>query len=104
MPTFLDYYDDHKQLPKCLAIGFSYLVNQYMNIKKDGGSFFVDLPNRRIEVKDDLKCLTYFMDGHTLFDFMSDVSLWGTDLTTIESFYEQVKKNIEVIRNGGDLL
>lgn len=104
LPTFLDYYNNQKQLPNCLVIGFSYLVNQYMNIKKDGDSFFVDLPNRRIEVKDDLKCLTYFMDGHSLLDFMSDVSLWGMDLTTIESFYEQVSKNSEIIRRGGDLL
>ena len=104
LPTFLDYVNDKKDLPKHLTIGFSYLVNQYMNIKKEGDSFFVDLPNRRIEVKDDLSCLMYFINGKSLYDFMSDISLWGMDLTKIDNFYNQVKKNIDIIQNGGNLL
>ena len=104
LPTFLDYVDDKKVLPQHLTIGFSYLANQYMNIKKDGDSFYVDLPNRRIEVKDDLYCLTYFINGKDLRDFMSDESLWGIDLTKIKDFYEQVKKNVEIIQDGGNLL
>ena len=104
LPTFLDYVNDQKQLPKYLTIGFSYLVNQYLHIKKDGESYYVDLPTRRIEVKDDLNCLTYFMNGKTIFDFMSDSSLWGIDLTTIPNFYEQVKKNVDIINNKGQLI
>ena len=104
LPTFLDYVNDKKELPKHLVIGFSYLVNQYMNIKKEGGSFYVDLPNRRIEVKDDLNCLTYFMNGNSIKDFMSDITLWSLDLTNIEGFYEQVMKNIDIIKGNGSLL
>ena len=104
LPTFLDYVQDKKTLPSHLTIGFSYLVNQYMNIKKEGESFYVDLPNRRIEVKDDLSCLMYFINGKSLYDFMSDKSLWGMDLTTIDGFYEQVKKNLDIIKSGGSLL
>ena len=104
LPTFLDFVHNKKELPKHLTIGFSYLVNQYMNIKKDCESFYVDLPTRRIEVKDDLNCLTYFMNGKSLFDFMSDTSLWGMDLTTIPNFYEQVKNNVDIINNKGQLI
>lgn len=104
LPTFLDYVKDKKVLPTHLTTGFSYLVNQYMNIKKEGESFYVDLPNRRIEVKDDLSCLTYFLNGKTLYDFMSDKTLWGMDLTSIDGFYEQVKKNLDIIKSGGSLL
>ena len=95
---------DKNVLPSHLTIGFSYLVNQYMNIKKEGEFFYVDLPNRRIEVKDDLSCLTYFLNGKTLYDFMSDKTLWGMDLTSIDGFYERVKKNLGIIKNGGSLL
>ena len=104
LPTFLDYVQSKNELPKYLTIGFSYLVNQYMNIKKDGESFYVDLPTRRIEVKDDLNCLTYFMNGKSLFDFMSDISLWGMDLTTIPHFYEKVKADVNVIKDKGQLI
>lgn len=104
LPTFLDYVKDKNVLPSHLTIGFSYLVNQYMNIKKEGEFFYVDLPNRRIEVKDDLSCLTYFLNGKTLYDFMSDKTLWGMDLTSIDGFYERVKKNLGIIKNGGSLL
>ena len=104
LPTFLDYVKDKKVLPSHLTTGFSYLVNQYMNIKKEGEFFYVDLPNRRIEVKDDLSCLTYFLNGKTLYDFMSDKTLWGMDLTSIDGFYEQVKKNLGIIKSGGSLL
>ena len=104
LPTFLDYVQDKNKLPVHLTIGFSYLANQYMNIKKDNDSYYVDLPNRRIEVKDDLYCLNYFINGKTLLDFISDEKLWGMDLSKINGFYEQIKKNIEIIQSGGKLL
>ena len=44
------------------------------------------------------------MNGKTIFDFMSDSSLWGIDLTTIPNFYEQVKKNVDIINNKGQLI
>lgn len=104
LPTFLDYVNDKKELPHYLTIGFSYLVNQYMNVKKENDSYYVDLPSRRIEVKDDFYCLEFFMNNKTIRDFMSDISLWGMDLTKINGFYEEVERNIAIIKNGGHLL
>lgn len=104
LPTLLDYFNDKNELPEHLVIGFSYLVNQYMNIKRDGDKYYVDLPNRRIEVRDDLNYLTYFMNGKNIKDFMSDISLWGMDLTKIDNFYEQVNKNIDMIKDKKSLL
>ena len=104
LPSFLDYYHDQNKLPKHLVIGFSYLVNQYMNIKKENGLYYVDLPNRRIEVKDDIYCLEYFLNANAVCDFMMDQKLWGMDLTTIEGFYQQVMDNLKIIKGGGNLL
>ena len=103
LPTFLDYVEDKKELPDHLIVGFSYLVNQYKNIKKIGDKYYVDLPSRRIEVLDDVKCLEYFSNDKSIRGFMSDKSLWGMDLTTIKGFYEKVEKNIKIIENNGDL-
>lgn len=104
LPTILDYVKNKKELPKRLVLGFSYLVNQYMNIKKDNETYYVDLPSRRIEVRDDIYYLNYFANNKTLFDFMSDVSLWGIDLTKIDGFYDAVDKNLKAIQNNEDLL
>lgn len=104
LPTLLDYVKSKNNLPKHLVLGFSYLVNQYMNIKEDGGSYYVDLPSRRIEVRDDVYCLDYFRNGKTIHDFMSDMSLWGVDLTRVDGFYDLVIKNVEAIKNKEDLL
>ena len=35
---------------------------------------------------------------------MSDVSIWGEDLTLYEGFYEAVASNVEKIKNGACLL
>jgi len=103
LPSFIDYYNDKKEIPHYLTIGFSYLANQYMNIKKIDDKYFVDLPTRRIEVKDDLSNMEYFFT-HSLEDFMKDTSLWGIDLTTFKNFAEEVKKNISLIKEGKSLI
>jgi hypothetical protein len=35
---------------------------------------------------------------------MSDMSLWGVDLTRVDGFYDLVIKNVEAIKNKEDLL
>ena len=44
------------------------------------------------------------MNGNSIKDFMSDITLWSLDLTNIEGFYEQVMKNIDIIKGNGSLL
>ncbi len=90
LPSFVDYYNKFNKIPTYLTLGFAYLVNMYMRIRKDNDKYVVDLPSRTIEVKDDLKCLEYFFNGETLSDFMKDESLWGVDLTKFEGFLDTV--------------
>lgn len=104
LPSFVDYYSKYNKIPTYLTIGFAYLANMYKNIKKVDDKYFVDLPTRTIEVKDDLNCLEYFLSGKSMSDFLKDTSLWGVDLTSFNGMEETVKKLLKDIEDGKDVL
>jgi hypothetical protein len=54
-----------------------------------------DLPERTIEIQDDLPYLQYFANGGSVKDFMQNKDVWGEDLTLYKGFYEKVKEVIE---------
>ena len=103
LPSFKDYYDSNHKIPTYLTIGFAYLVALYSNTYQLNDTFICKLPNREIEVKDDISNLTYFFDKSIL-DFMKDTSIWGMDLTSFEGFYEQVEIYINKIKKGEKLI
>jgi tagaturonate reductase len=99
-PSFKDYYAEHGKIAPNLTIGFSYLMALYCSIEKQGEKYMVKVPNREIELKDDLPYLEYFASKKPIGGFMSDVSIWGEDLTKYEGFYDIVIKNVEAIKKG----
>ena len=104
LPSFLDYYEVRKQLPPLLTIGFAYLVILYKHIEEKGGAFFARLPDREIAMKDEERYLKYFSSGHDVRDFLSDVSIWGEDLSNIPGFYDEVMRLIDSIERGEEVL
>ena len=105
LPSFKDYYEKYGKIPSNLTIGFSYLSATYKSIKKeDDGKYYVQLPTRKIEVKDDLPYLEYFANGGCVIDFMKDEKVWGEDLTKYEGFADEVKKNVKAILGGNHKL
>ncbi len=104
LPSFKDYYEKYGKIPALLTIGFSYLMAIYMGLERRGEEYFVKLPTREVEIKDDKPYLDYFADKKPLIDFMKDVNVWGEDLTAYEGFYETVKENVEKINKGISLI
>ncbi len=104
LPSFLDYCEAKKQLPSLLTIGFAYLVILYKHIEEKGDAFFAHLPNREIVMKDEERYLKYFSNGHDVRDFLSDVSIWGQDLSDIPGFYDEVMRLIDSIERGEEVL
>lgn len=101
LPSFKDYYEKYGKIPHNLTIGFSYLMATYRSVKKEeDGKYYVDLPTRKIELKDDLPYLDYFASGGSLIDFMKDTKVWGEDLTAYDGFAEQVKNDVKAILSG----
>lgn len=100
LPSFQDYYKAHGVIAPRLTVGFSYLMALYSMIEKNGDKYTVTLANREIEMKDDLPYLEYFANKKSVGGFMSDVDIWGEDLTKYGNFYEEVVENMEKIKNG----
>ena len=100
LPSFKDYYNAHGKIAPHMTVGFAYLMNLYTRLVKRDGKFYVQLPTREIEVIDDLPYLEYFANGGSVADFMSDVSVWGDDLTAYEGFLSAVEEGLAAINAG----
>ena len=100
LPSFKDYYVEHGEIAPYLTIGFSYLMALYSSIQKQGDKYIVKVPNREIELKDDLPYLEYFANGGSIATFMSDTTVWGEDLTRYNGFAEVVEESVEKIKSG----
>ena len=103
LPSFVDCYNRNHQAPKYLTIGFAYLVNMYRNIELVNNKYICHLPSRDIEVKDEKKYLTYFVNK-TVHDFLSDKSIWGIDLTSFEKFETIINNYLIDIKKGKNLI
>ena len=104
LPSFKDYYQEHGKIAPNLTIGFSYLMALYSSVEKKEGKYLVQVPNREIEIKDDLPYLEYFAGKNAIGRFMSDESIWGEDLTKYAGFYDNVLANVEKIKKGISLI
>lgn len=104
LPSFKDYYEKNHCIAPNLTKGFSYLMAIYKNVKKEEDKYFVELPSRKIQMLDDAKYLEFFANGGDIKDFMSDVSVWGEDLTKYNGFVDVVVKNVELLISGKTLL
>ena len=67
-------------------------------------SFVACLPSGEVAFKDDLPYLEFFANGGSVVDFMSDISVWGEDLTAYEGFKAAVEENIAKIKAGECLI
>ena len=100
LPSFKDYYMEHGEIAPNLTVGFSYLMALYSSIQKLGDKYIVQVPNRGIELKDDLPYLEYFVNGNSIVEFMANESVWGEDLTAYAGFAGKVQENVEQIKKG----
>ena len=100
LPSFKDYYAEHGVIAPYLTVGFSYLMALYSSIEKQGDKYTVKVPNREIELKDDLPYLEYFAEGNSITEFMKNANVWGEDLTSYVGFAEAVEGNVEKVKQG----
>ena len=104
LPSFKDCYEAYGEIPPCLTIGFSYLMALYSSIEKQDDKYMVAVPNRVIELKDDLPYLEYFANGGSVVEFMANESVWSEDLTKYVGFSDAVFGNVEKIKKGISLI
>lgn len=104
LPSFRDYYARYGKIPSNMTKGFAYLLALYRCLKESDGKYIAHLPTRQVEFLDDISYLTYFADGGTVAEFMSDCKIWGEDLTKYEGFLAAVEEYLVALDAGRSLL
>ena len=105
LPTFRDYDIAQRKLPQRIVFGLSALIRMYK------GEFEGD----KIELKEDSKVLNFFASNWRKYDdkemelnilvgiILSNMSIWGEDLTNYEGLVQAVTENITSIEQIGML-
>ena len=88
--TITDYYGKFGVLPKILIFSLAALI-----------AFYLRLPERKYEIKDSEETLAFFAKKPSVEEIMSSETLWGTDLTKICGFREEVEKRLCEIKENG---
>lgn len=104
LPSFKDYYNRYGKIPTNLTVGLSYLIALYKCVKLNGDKYEVELKNRTIELSDDKKYLDYFANNQPIGEFLSNIDVWGEDLTAYDGLLNAVEENVEKIEKGVCLL
>ncbi len=111
-PSFREYYEAKKELPKCLSMSFALLIAHYscnISALDDTGLLCRRPAGNDYYVKDDRPVLEFYYARRNasakdlVHDVMTNTSFWGTDLTAVPGFEAETVKNLEFIRSNGAL-
>lgn len=111
-PSFIEYYEEKGELPKCLTTSFAaYIAFYSSNIQEltDAGLVCKDPQGRTYTISDDRWALEFFYDhkdddaATLVHAVMTNEKMWGRDLTQIEGFEAEVVRILEKIRKDGVL-
>ena len=112
MPTFLDYVKEKGKLPPCLTTSFAAYIAFYSNdIREltDKGLVCRRPKGNEYIVSDDRWVLEFYRDHRNdtpeelVHAVMTNLDMWGTDLTEIEGFEEAAIRILKTIRADGAL-
>ena len=106
VPLIVSYHQKEKKNPICMALGFAAFL-LYMKCKPDAqNSYWGELNDIPYKINDDnagyFSSLWDCNDPATVVDkILSDKAFWGTDLSELEGFQDDVKKYIISLMNEG---
>ncbi len=111
-PSFIEYFESRKELPKCLSMSFALLIAHYscgISALDDTGLLCRRPAGNDYYVKDDRAVLEFYYERRNsaasslVHDVMSNEAFWGKDLTKVPGFEALTVKNLEFIREKGAL-
>jgi tagaturonate reductase len=106
VPLIVSYHQKEKKNPICMALGFAAFL-LYMKCKPDAqNSYWGELNDIPYKINDDnagyFSSLWDCNNPATVVDkILSDKAFWGTDLSELEGFQDDVKKYIISLMNEG---
>lgn len=101
VPLLVGYSEKFGAAPSAMAKGFAAYIRFMRSEKKAGGSFEGDLRGKKYCLQDDRAEVLHDWwkqyPENPVEAILSDISLWGTDLTQLEGFANGVKNNLEAL-------
>ncbi|MBD1395360.1 tagaturonate reductase [Mucilaginibacter glaciei] len=108
IPLLANYENSFRQAPQLMAFGFAAFI-AFMQVEQVNGKFEGKSNGVNYLVTDNSADVfaaawkTAFSDGRVVDTLLSDLSLWGTDLTSLPGFKEEVSRRLEQIKAVGIL-
>lgn len=99
IPVLLKYYAEFNKVPAGIAKGFAAFLAFMKPVKKDGNVFYGEWHGQGYPVNDDNAAYFYEQwQKHEASELvpavLSDLKLWGTDLTKLPGFAGAVSDNM----------
>lgn len=106
MPSLLEYIEKFNKLPECLSFSLAGLLRFYKGKEKDG-NFVGEANGKEYAIRDDRDICAYFAAlpwedvKKTVDTALSNVELWGRDLTEVAGLADKVADFISKIDEVG---
>ena len=110
MPSFLEYIDKFGKLPKVLTMSLAAYIAFYSSKivrREEDGLICVRPKGNEYKIQDDAWVLDFYYerkdadDASLVKDVLSNEKMWDRDLSKISGLYDEVLKDITLIREKG---
>lgn len=105
IPVLLRHYVLEGTPPDAMSEGFAGHIQFMRPVKEEGGKYFGSSRGLSYPIQDDnaAKYVAHWKAADPVHAILSDVSLWGTDLSALKGFEEAVKKALIIVKEKGGL-
>ena len=110
MPSFLEYIDKFGKLPKVLTMSLAAYIAFYSSKivrREEDGLICVGPKGNEYKIQDDAWVLDFYYerkdadDASLVKDVLSNEKMWDRDLSKISGLYDEVLKDLTLIRENG---
>ena len=108
LPVLLQYYKKFNSVPYDIAFGFAAWILFMRAVKKDGDKYFGERKGVAYPIGDDKAGYFYEQwkehgETNIVNAVLKDQSIWGTDLTALPGFEQEVNRKLKLIMSQGVL-
>lgn len=110
MPSFIEYYHTQQRLPECLTMSLASYIAFYssdIQRREEDGLICVRGKGNEYKVQDDTWVLDFYYahkdveDAQLVRDVLTNVKMWGEDMTKVEGLEQKILENLTLIRTKG---
>jgi len=106
VPVLLKHSEKNNSVPQLIAFGFAAYIFFTKPVKESGGKYYGELNGKEYIIQDEqaasfMKLWKELKPAVLVKTILSDISLWGYDLTVLPGFSDSVIRNLDAIIQQG---